>query len=92
MKSNQKYDYSEISSFEDFRAERERLIFRSRLIESKLSLNYLHFREMYSVSNLLISFAMETVLPKISDFIGELVKKIWREPDAETEKQQEVEI
>jgi hypothetical protein len=89
MKSNQKFDYPEISSFEDFRAEKERLIFRSRLIESKLSLNYLHFREMYSVSNLFISFAKETIFPKISDLIGELIKKFGREPDTEATKDTE---
>lgn len=89
MKSDQKYYYSEISSFDDFRAERERLILRGRLIESKLSLNYLHIREMYSVSNLFISFAKETIIPKISDFIGELIKNIGREPDAETGNDQE---
>jgi hypothetical protein len=92
MKSNQKYNYSEISSFEDLRLERERLIFRSRLIESKLSLNYLHIREMYSVSNLFFSFAKETILPKISDFIGELIRKVGRDPDTETGKEQEVEV
>jgi hypothetical protein len=79
MKSDPKYYYSEISSFDDLRAEKERLIFRSRLIESKLRLNYLHIREMYSVSNLFISFAKETIIPKISDFIGELIKEIGKE-------------
>lgn len=92
MKSNQKYNYSEISSFEDFRLEREQLIFKSRLIESKLNLTFLHIREMFSVSNLFFAFAKETVLPKISDFIGELIKKVGKEPDTETGKEQEVEI
>lgn len=83
MKSNRKYNYEEISSFEDLRAERERLIFRSRLIESKLSLTYLHIREMYSVSNLFFSFAKESVFPKIADYLGELIRKAGKESDDE---------
>jgi hypothetical protein len=89
MKSDREYKYSEISSFEDLKAERERLIFRSRLLESRMSLTFLHIREMYSVSNLFIAYAKETVLPKISDFVGELIKKIGRETDAETVKEPE---
>ena len=89
MRNSQKYNYSDISSFEDLHAERERLIFKSRLIESKLSLSYLHIKEMYSVSNLFTSFAKETIFPKISDFIGELIKKVGREPDTETGKEEQ---
>jgi hypothetical protein len=89
MKSNRENKYSHISSFEDLRLEREHLIFRSKLIESKLSLNYLHIREMYSVSNLFFSFAKETILPKISDFIGELIRKVGSDPDGEPVKDQE---
>jgi hypothetical protein len=89
MKSNRENKYSHISSFEDLRLEREHLIFRSKLIESKLSLNYLHIREMYSVSNLFFSFAKETILPKISDFIGELIREVGSDPDGEPVKDQE---
>jgi hypothetical protein len=87
MKSNRESKYPEISSFEDLRLERELLIFRSRLIESKLNLTYLHIREMYSVSNLFFSFAKETVFPKIAEYLGELIKKVGREPDSETGKE-----
>jgi hypothetical protein len=89
MKRNMESKYSHISSFEDFRAERDRLIFRNRLIESKLSLNYLHIREMYSVSNLFFSFAKETIFPKISDFIGELIRKVGIDQDTEPIKDPE---
>jgi len=88
MKSNQKFNYSDISSFEDFQRERDRLIFKTRLIESKLSLTYLHIREMYSASNLFFSFAKATILPKISDYIGDLIRRVEKEPDAETSKEQ----
>jgi hypothetical protein len=81
MKRNRESKYPEIVSFEDLRLERERLIFRSRLIETKLSLTYLHIREMYSFSNIFFSFAKETVFPKISDYLGELIRKAGKEPD-----------
>jgi len=89
MKNYYNNKYSEISSFEDFRIERERLIFKSMLIEAKLSLTYMHIKEMYSVSNLFFSFAKESVFPKISDFIGELIKKVGKEADMETNKDPE---
>jgi len=89
VKSNQENKYSHISSFEDLRLEREHLNFKSRLIESKLSLTYMHIREIYSVSNLFFSFAKEAILPKISDFLGELIRRVKKEPDAETAKEQE---
>ena len=89
MKSKRENKYSHISSFEDLRLEREHLIFKSRLIESKLSLTYMHIKEMYSFSNLFFSFAKEAIFPKISDFLGELIKRTGKEPDAETAKEQE---
>jgi hypothetical protein len=83
MKNYYDNKYSEISSFEDFRIERERLIFKSILIEAKLNLTYLQVRKMFSVSNLLFSFAKEAILPKISDFLGTLIKKLEKEPVTE---------
>lgn len=89
MKSNRENKYSHISSFEDLRLETEHLIFKSRLIESKLNLTYMHIKEMYSVSNLFFSFAKETIFPKVSEFIGELIKRVGKEQGAETAKEQE---
>lgn len=88
MKSSMENKYSHITSFGDFRDEKERLIFRSRLIESRLSLTYLHIREMYSVSNLFFSFVKESVLPKIADYLGELIKKVGEEPEPEPAREQ----
>jgi hypothetical protein len=79
MKSNHEHKYSEISSFEDLRIEREHLIFRSRLIEAKLNLSYLHVRKIFSVSNLFVSFAKESILPRISEYLGVLIKKVGKE-------------
>ncbi len=93
MKSSLENKYSDISTFEDFRLERERLIFRSRLIETKLNLTYLQLRKMFSVSNLFFSFAKETVLPKIADYLGDLIQKVVKEnapvPDNDQEGEKE---
>jgi len=84
MKNNNRY--SKISSFEDFRIEKENLKFQSELIEAKLSLNYLHFRKALSISTLFSSLAKEFVLPKVSDFLGVLIKKIPNTAHTESEK------
>jgi hypothetical protein len=73
MKKSSDYGFSEISSFEDFRIERERLIFRSKLIEAKLNLSFLHIRTVFSASNIFLSLAKSFILPKISDLLGGLL-------------------
>jgi hypothetical protein len=78
MKRND-FKYSDIASFEDFRNEKERLIFRSKLNEAKLNLTYLKLRDIFSISTHLISVAREVLLPRISDFIGGLISKSDRE-------------
>ena len=89
MKNSYDNKYSEISSFEDFRIERERLIFRSKLIEAKLNLTYLQVSKMFSVSNQFFSIAKEVVLPKISDFLGNLIKKVEKETIPESDNNQD---
>ncbi len=79
MKNNYDNKYSEITSFEDFRIEREQLNFKSDLIEAKLKLTYLQVTEMLSVANLFSTIAKEVVLPKVSDFLGNLIKKVGKE-------------
>lgn len=77
MKNNRKY--SDITSFEDFRLEKEKLRLRSKLIEVKLRLNYSEIRKAFSFSTLFSSLAKELVLPRISDFLGTLIKKTGKE-------------
>jgi hypothetical protein len=82
MKKNNDSRYSDISSFEDFRAEKERLIFRSKLNESKLNLDWLRVHDIFSVTGLILSVAKDTILPVISGFIGDLMKKSDKEADS----------
>jgi hypothetical protein len=88
MKNNYDNKYSEITSFEDFRIEREQLNFKSDLIEAKLKLTYLQVTEMLSVANLFNTIAKEVVLPKVSDFLGNLVKKVGKEASSDSDNKQ----
>jgi hypothetical protein len=80
MKNTSDHRYPEIESFDDFAYEKERLVFRSKLIEAKLSLAYLEIIKIFSVSNLFFSLAKEVFLPRITDFLGELIKKAGKDP------------
>jgi hypothetical protein len=82
MKQNNIHPYSGISTFEDFKLEKERLILKKKIIEVKLEVSYIHITKFFSASNLLFSVAKELILPKISDFIGILIKKT--EPDIQS--------
>jgi hypothetical protein len=89
MKNRRDHKYSEIASFEDFGIEKERLTFRSKLTEAKLTITYLEISKLFSVSSMLFSVAKEVVLPKISDFLNDLVKKAEKEAFPEASKSQE---
>jgi hypothetical protein len=75
--------YSEITSFEDFRTEKEKLKSRSDLVESRLRLTQSEVRKMFSVAGQFFSLAREVVIPKISELINVLIKKVRKEPSAE---------
>jgi hypothetical protein len=75
MKSTGDHRFSEIESFDDFNYEQERLVFRSKLIEAKLNLAYLEIIKIFSLSNLFVSLAKEVFLPRISEFLSNLIKK-----------------
>jgi hypothetical protein len=69
------YNYSGISSFEDFKLEKERLLLKVELIETRLSFNFEKIRNVFSVSTMLFSLAKEYLVPKISEFLGGMFKK-----------------
>jgi hypothetical protein len=75
MKITRDHKYSDVESFEDLHYEKERLIFRSKLIEAKLHLAFIDFSKVFSFSNLLISVAKKFFLPKISDLLGFFLNK-----------------
>jgi hypothetical protein len=76
MAGNYNHKYSEISSFESLRLEKERLILKSKLAGAKIDLDISRIERALSVSNLILSFAKEYVLPNIMDLLGELSNKM----------------
>jgi len=75
MKRNNIHRYSDISSFEDFRREKERLILKRKLIESRLELSFLIISRVLSLSNLMASFAKEFIMPRLSELLGGFLRK-----------------
>jgi hypothetical protein len=61
MKRNNDHHYSAISSFEDIRIEKARLILKSKLIESKIKLDILEVRETFSFSAIALSLIRKFV-------------------------------
>jgi hypothetical protein len=75
MKRNNNYKYSDITSFEDFYFEKERLILKRTLIEARINMDILLIRKAFSVSNIVLSLAREFVLGGLSGFIEEIFSK-----------------
>jgi hypothetical protein len=68
MKKNKVYPYFEVSTFEDFQIEKDRLLLKRKLIGLRLNYSFLLISNSFSASNFIFSFAKEYVLPKILDF------------------------
>jgi hypothetical protein len=75
MKKNNDSYYSELTSFEDLRLERTRLILKGRLIETRISLNLAEIRETFSFSGLVFSMVKDFFLSKIGNILGLFTKK-----------------
>lgn len=61
MKRNNDHYYSGITSFEDIRLEKARLILKGRLIESKLNLDLMQMRESFSFSAIFLTIARKFI-------------------------------
>jgi hypothetical protein len=81
--------YAGISSFDDFQTEKEKLKSRSELVETKLRLTQSEVRKMFSVAGQFFSLAREVVLPKISELVTVLIKKVRKEVPSESDNIQE---
>lgn len=75
MKTNNDHPYHSITSFEDFRLEKERLILKGKLIEARINMEVILIRHFFSVSNLVMSFTREFILPKLSGFLEDLLAR-----------------
>ena len=61
MEKNNDYHYSGIDSFEDLRLERARLILKSKLIETKIKIDIIQTRELFSIPALVLSIARKYI-------------------------------
>jgi hypothetical protein len=75
MKKNNRYRYSEIISFNDFQFEKEKLIFKKKIIETKLDFRFSLIKEAFSTSKIITSITKEIVWPKVLSFIGDLTNR-----------------
>ena len=75
MKRNNDHHYSGIDSFEDLRLERARLILKSKLIETKIRIDILETRELFSVSALLLSLARKFIPQDIFGIADAILRK-----------------
>jgi hypothetical protein len=73
MKKSIDQRYHSITSFEDFSFEKQRLILKSKLIGAKINMEFILIREVFSVSNLVLSLAKEFILPRISGIIEDFL-------------------
>lgn len=73
-KSN--HPYSNITSFEDFDLEQERLMMKQKLIEARLSHSISKLGAIFSVTNVVFSLAKEFIYPKISNILSSFITKL----------------
>jgi hypothetical protein len=82
MKKNNDSYYSELTSFEDLRLERTRLLLKSRLLETRISLNLEGIRETFSFSGLAFSIVKEFLFSKIGDIVGFFTKNSGKDAES----------
>ena len=75
MKKNNDHHYSSVTSFEDLRLEKARLILKSRLIESKIKLDIIQIREVFSLSALVLTIVKKIIPTDIFDVIQRILNK-----------------
>jgi hypothetical protein len=75
MKKNNDYHYSGITSFDDLRLERARLILKSKLIETKIQIDILQTREVFSISTLVLSLVRKYIPQDIFGIVEAIFNK-----------------
>ena len=75
MKSRNR-NYPDISSFSDFQAEKQRLLYHRKLTEAKLNLGFHSMGSLFSFSNLFQNIGRKVVLPQISHLLGILIDRM----------------
>jgi hypothetical protein len=72
-------NYTGITSLEEIRLEKSRLLLKGKLLESRIALDVGGVREKFSLAALVASFARSFILPRVSDLLGSLLKTVEKE-------------
>lgn len=75
MERNNDHNYSSVTSFEELRLEKARLILKSRLIESKIKMDTIQIREVFSVSAVVLEVVKKFIPADIYDVIQRIFNK-----------------
>jgi hypothetical protein len=73
MKISSDNRYNAITSFEDFDREKEILKLKSKLIETRINMEVAVIRQVFSATSMVISFAREFIMPKITTIIEDFL-------------------
>jgi hypothetical protein len=71
--------YTGITSLEEIRLEKSRLLLKGKLLESRIALDVGGVREKFSLAALAASFARSFILPRVSDLLGSILKTVEKE-------------
>jgi hypothetical protein len=69
MKRNNDHYYSGITSFEDIRLEKARLILKGKLMESKLNMDLIQLKETFSISAIVLAFARKFIPQNLTEIL-----------------------
>jgi hypothetical protein len=75
MKKNNDYHYSGITTFEDMKLERARLILKGRLIETKIKIDIIQTREVFSLSAMALALARKYIPQDIYSIVEAIFNK-----------------
>jgi len=75
MRKNNDSHYSGITSFEDFRLERTRLILRSKLMQTKIKIDMIQTKEAFPLSAVALSVARKFIPQDIYEIVEGILKK-----------------
>jgi hypothetical protein len=75
MRKNNDHHYSGITSFEDLRLERTRLLLRSKLIQTKIKIDMIQTKESLPLSAMALSVARKFIPQDLYEIVEGIIKK-----------------
>jgi hypothetical protein len=69
MKRNSNNKYRSVSSFEDIRREKQILLLRGKILDARLSLDFLEIKKSVTPSAIISSVAKKYLLPEVASIL-----------------------